>query len=497
MLVLMALTLLSRFIGLGREMALAYFYGASRASDAFLIAQSVPTLFMGFLLAGISSGFIPIYRQEELDQRHQRFSRQVFWLTGLMSLVVFLATMLVLPVILRVLAGGFDEASMDLALRFSRITLWGVFFIGWSRYFSTWLQVREQVILASLVGIPFNIVIISAIFWSSGHSVYGLAFGSVAAVAAQCLYLWLLAKKGGHSIGAGGAASRDFQGLRRMLFMALPVIIGDSVQQLDIIVDKSLGSTFGTGSVSALVYAGRAMTAVEGIFITSVITVFFPAIARLAAAKEIDGVKAELRESILGVCLFLVPAVFGIMALSGPITSLLFLRGAFGEEEAAVTAGIMFFYIAALLGTGLQTLFSRVFFSLGNTRIPMVAAIISVALNITLNLLFARLIGLVGLAMSNTLSAFIGLALMVYFLKKELGELGFSALLAPLAKVLGASGLMAFAASVLYNGLAGGSLLVAVGASALVAGVIYLILVIALKAVDPKKLLPRLKSKPK
>lgn len=474
MLVLMLLTLLSRFIGLGREMALAYFYGASRVSDAFLIAQSVPALFMSFVTAGIGTGFIPAYRHEEKDGREQGFSTQVLFVTALLGLLVFGFLGLFLPIVLRLLAGGFDDSAMELALYFARISIWGVFFMGFSSFFGAWLQVREKVVLASLVGIPFNVVTISFIVLSSRSGLWLLALGGVLAVAAQSLYLLLLSRWQGFSLKFG---ERSPAGLKQMLGLAVPAVIGDSVQQIDIMVDKALGSGFGVGAVSALAYAGRAMTAIEGIFITSVLTVFYPAIARMAAATDLEGVKSELKSAIVGVSLFLVPAVFGIMALSRPVVELLFMRGAFGAEEAAATAGILFFYMAALLGRGLQTLFSRVFFSLGKPRPPMVVAIVSVVLNIVLNVVFARTIGLVGLALSNTITAFLGLAALSVWLQKTLGHLGLSSTLVTLCKILGASGAMALLARGAYRG--GLPLLVAIA----VGGLAYVGLVVVLRIV--------------
>jgi len=491
MFVLMALTLLSRFIGLGREMTLAYFYGASRISDAFLIAQSVPALFMSFAVAGIGTGFIPAYRQEEQRGLEKGFSTQVFVLTGMVALGVFGLLSLFLPAVLRFLAGGFDAEAMALALYFARISIWGVFFMGWSSFFGSWLQVREKVILASLVGIPFNIVTIAFIMLSARYELWLLAVGGVLAVGAQALYLFVLARRLGFGLRFG---AQGYLGLRQMLFMAVPVIIGDSVQQIDIMVDKAIGSTFGVGAVSALAYAGRAMTAVEGIFITSVLTVFYPAIAKMAVVRELEGVKKELRGAVVGVSLFLVPAVFGIMVLSQPLVELLFMRGAFGQEEAAVTAGILFFYVAALLGRGLQTLFSRVFFSIGNSRVPMAIAIGSVALNIVLNVVLSQVIGLVGLALSNAITAFLGLFFMIQKLKKAIGGLGLGEILLPLGKIVGASSLMAVAAFLGHRLLAGYPLLVAVGAAVVLGAGVYLALMVKMRVI-PRDLISKLQKR--
>ena len=441
---LVILTFISRIIGLGREIALAYFYGASAVSDAYLISQSIPTVILGFVAAAIATSYIPLYRNLERVGGEGQFTNRVLHLVLVLSLAVFVFGMVFTPQLVPLFASGFDAPTTELTISLTRLALGGVFFIGMTHLLQGYMQVKEKVLLASLSGIPFNLVTILFIIASYRTSVYLLAAGGVLAVAAQWLYLLLLARRQGYQ--PRWLPSLKDPDIRQMIWLALPVMLASGVDQLDLLVDKTLASQYGPGGVSALSYAARTLTAIQGIFVGSLLMVLYPKIAAQAAKADLGAMKKTLGESFVGISLFLIPVITGVMLFSRPLVDILFGRGAFTETAAATTASILFFYIFSLLGSGFQTILSRAFFSLQDTKTPMVLSALTVILNIVLNLTISRLIGITGLALANSVASTIGMFLMFWALRRKIGRLGLGSFARSLTKLVLASAIMGGAA---------------------------------------------------
>ena len=491
--ILIILTFTSRFVGVAREMVLAYFYGASRVSDAYLISLTIPTVILGFIAAGISTGYIPIYRKLELKNQEQQFTNQVMNMVLLLCAVIFLIAMIFTPQLVWMFASGFDVQTHRLTVIFTRITLVAVFLTGSANILQGFLQVKEKFFAASLVGIPFNIVIMIFIFISAYTQVYWLAIGSVLAIVAQVVYLYLLARKQGFRYQR--KLNIKDESLHQMIILAFPVILGNSVEQVDRLVDKTLASHYAVGGISALTYASRIMTAIQGIFIASVLTVLYPKIAQMAAKQDIKGMKQSLKESIIGVSLFIIPAIVAVMIFSEPIVALLFGRGAFDEAAVSMTAGILFFYIASMFGSGIQSLLSRAFYSMQDTKTPMINATIAIILNITFNLILAPIMGITGLAMANTLAATISMILMYKSLHGKIGGLNLKVILWALAKIIFATLIMSIFSLLTYDSLLDLGSNLAFILAAMVGVISYVILILLLKFEEVQLLLSPLKKK--
>jgi len=478
---LMILTLASRLLGLGREITLSYFYGASNLSDAYLISLTIPTVILGFIASGLTTGYIPIYRQlEATGGSTKKFTNQVINLVLLLCGFILILGTFFTPQLVKVFASGFDSAALDMTIQLTRITLFGVFFTGTAHILTGYLQVQEKYLATALVGIPFNVVIISFIVISYQRGLNYLAIGSVFASASQTLFLYVLSRKQGF-VYRFQLHLKDRQ-VRQMIYLAFPVIIGTSVEQINRLVDKTLASQITVGGVSALAYAYRIMSAVQGIFIVSVLTVMYPHISKMAAEKNMIGMKKAVSEAIIGVSLFVVPAVVGVMVLAEPIVALLYGRGAFSEEAVTLTARILFFCIFAMFGHGIQDILARVFYALQDSKTPMFNATLALGLNIVLNIILASVMGISGLALATSLSAITAMLLMWRSLHKKIGVLKLKEIYKAFYKIVAASMVMGLVSRLCFHCLAvvinsNLALILAIG----VGGSTYLILILLMK----------------
>lgn len=498
---LIILTFISRIIGLGREMSLAYFHGASAISDAYLMSIAIPTIIITVFITSLATSFIPIYQKNKADLATQNlFTNKVMGLVLLASCFILIISLIFAPQIISLFVSGFDSMTMTLTVNLTRITLFAIFFMSINQILHSFMQVKEKVLLAALSSLPFNLIAILFIVISAHTHIHLLAVGTVLAMGAQTLYLLILAKRQGFRLRPSFQLKDE--SIYKLLILTLPIILANTVEQFGIMVDKNLASQFGPGAVSSLSYATRTSTAISGIFVTSILIVTFPKIAKLTATKNMTAMKNSMAEAIVMMSLFIIPAIAAVTMFAHPVISLLFGRGAFDYQAVSITTNLLFFYIFFLFGNGLTQLVSRTFIALGDSRTPLIVAAITVGINIVLNLLLTSFIGIVGLALATSVSALMGLAILLFLLRHKIGSLRLRKTVVSLSKITSASAIMAFGAYFIYQYVLPFNAFFALVISAMVGISIYgiLLLILRIQEVDylivtiAKKIRERMKS---
>ena len=439
----MVITILSKILGFGREIVLSYTYGASAITDAYLISQTIPAVIFGFISAGITTGFIPMYSKVLNEQGEVGANTYINNLSNslliLASIIVAFVLLFTQPIV-RLFASGFAGETLEVAIRFTRISVFGVYFTALVNIFAGYLRIYDNYIIPALIGFPMNLIIIACLLISSKTNVYVMVIGSVLATASQLLLLIPAVRKTGYKWQAILNLKDEY--IRTMVIIALPVIIGKSVNQINVLVDRTLASGIAVGGISALNYAQRLNGFVQGLFVASITTVMYPMISKMAAEKNIKGLKGYVSEAISIINLLVVPATIGAMIFSKEIIALLFGRGAFTPEAIAMTSSALFYYSIGMIAFGLRDILSRAFYALQDTKTPMINATIAVVLNIVLNLILSRFIGIGGLALATSISAIVSTLLMFITLRKKIGGFGLKEISISFVKISFASILM-------------------------------------------------------
>ena len=189
--------------------------------------------------------------------------------------------------------------------------------------------------------------------------------------------------------------------------------------------------------------------------------------------ENIKGLKSTISEAISIISLLVIPATIGAMIFSEEIVSLLFGRGAFTIEAITMTGNALFYYSIGMIAFGLRDILSRAFYALQDTKTPMINATISVVLNIFLNIIMSRYLGIGGLALATSIAAMVGTLLMFVTLRKKIGGLGLRKIARSFFKMSIASLIMGFLAWWSFNFFKANlreniALLLAIGVGALV-----------------------------
>ncbi|WP_440898003.1 murein biosynthesis integral membrane protein MurJ [Amphibacillus sp. Q70] len=444
-LLIIILTVISKVIGLSREITLSYFYGATSVSDAYLIALIIPTVIFTFVGNAISTGYIPMYNKIafEFDKnKANTYTNNLINILGVFSCALIFFCYMFTEQLVRVFASGFEGETLQLAIQFTRYSLIGLLFMGVTHLFRSYLQLKGNFAAPALVALPMNIVIISSIIISSFWDIRILSIGLILSMLAQLIFLIpFVVKKGLRFQPIFDIKDKN---IKQMIPLALPVLVGVAVEDLNKIIDKTIASNVAIGGISALSYSINLNNFVHGVFVLSITSVMYPVISKMAIEGNISGLKKSIIESIEIISLFLVPTMIGIMIFSKPIIELLYGRGAFGDNAITMTSQVLFYYSFGLLSVGIREVLSRPFYALQDTKTPVINASVGVIVNITLNLILSRYLGIGGLALATSLSSVLTAILMYQSLKKKIGIIDLTNTYMILFKVLIASVIMGF-----------------------------------------------------
>ncbi len=422
---IMILAIVSKIIGFGREMVLSYTYGTSVTTDVYLISQTIPSALFSFVGAAIGTSFIPLYSgifKEKGKLEANRYTSNLCNAFLLLVSIVVAVVLLFTKPIVKLFAIGFTSEAHHLAVCFTRITVFGIYFSALLNIFSGYLRVNASYLIPALMGVPMNLIIIGSLFISTKTNIYVLAIGSVLATASQLLLLVPSIRRTGYQHQLVVDWKDEY--LKEMIFIALPVIVGTSVNEINVLVDRTLASSIAVGGISALNYSRRLNDFVQGLFVASVSTVFYPTISKIAAENNIKGLKSSVSEAIAIVNLLVIPATIGAMIFAKEVVVLLFGRGAFAPDAIAMTSNALFYYSIGMIAFGLRDILSRAFYAFQDTKTPMINATIGVVINIVLNLILSKYMGLGGLALATSISAIVTAILMFITLRKKIGPFG-------------------------------------------------------------------------
>jgi len=419
-------TMLSRVTGFARDMLIAAFLGAGVGADAFFVAFKLPNFFRRLFAEGaFNAAFVPLF-SERLTRQGQTaaigFASHVLAvLLGVLFLFVS-AMQVAMPVAMYALAPGFsaDPAKFALTVELTRITFPYLLFISLVSLMSGVLNGVGRFAAAAATPVLLNLSLIASLLLlvhllpSAAHA---LAVGVFIAGVVQFAWLQVSLKRAGLSLRLPWP--RLTPDVRRMLAVMLPAALGAGVVQVNLMIDVILASLLPEGAISFLFYADRIVQLPVGVVGVAVGTALLPLLSRQAAAGDDASARTSLNRAIeLGLVLA-VPAGVACVVIPDLLVAALFQRGAFGPAATAATAFTLAAYSAGLPAFVLVKVLGPAFFARQDTATPVRIAIISVAVNLVLNLVLMGPMAQAGLALATAISAWLTAGLMLLMLHRR------------------------------------------------------------------------------
>ena len=432
------LTLVSRILGLIRDMIVASVLGAGAMSDVFLFANRIPNFLRRLFAEGaFSKAFVPVLAEYNADNDLNKTREFVAKVSGSLGVIVSIVTLVAMvgsPVIAALFGTGwfvdwlnngaeaekFTQASFLLKITFPY--LWFITFVALS---GAVLNTLGKFGVMAFSPVLLNVAIIAMALFGRDYFAspdIALAWGIFLGGLLQFLFQIPFMKKAGLLVKPQWAWNDE--GVKKVRTLMLPALFGVSVTQINLLLNQIIASFLVTGSITWLYYSDRLIEFPLGIFGIAISTVVLPTLSRIAKKKDIDDNqrKVEFQSTmdwgIRMVLLLGIPAMIGIAVLAQPMIMTIFMRGKFGLSDVIASSHALWIMCFGLNSYMLISILANGFYANQNTKTPVKIGLIATVSNMCFGVL-AIPFGYLGLAMASALSAAVNAGLLYRQLSKQ------------------------------------------------------------------------------
>lgn len=427
------MTLISRVMGLVRDVVIANLMGAGAAADVFFFANKIPNFLRRLFAEGaFAQAFVPVlteYKQGQSIEAQRLLIARVAGTLGTLVTIVTLIGVIASPVVAAMFGTGWfldwyhdgpQGHKFVLASDLLRITFPYLWFITFTALAGAILNTIGKFAVAAFTPVFLNIAIIAFAIWVAPQleqPEYALAWGVFVGGAVQFLFQIPFLKRAGLLVWPRWGWHDP--GVTKIRTLMIPALFGVSVSQINLLFDTFIASFLMSGSISWLYYSDRLLEFPLGLFGIAIATVILPALSSRHVDKSPDEFSKTLDWGIRTVVLLGLPAMCGLIVLAEPMLMVLFMRGEFTPEDARLASYSLFAYGSGLLSFMLVKVLATGFYSRQDTKRPVKYGIIAMVTNMVFNVIFAIPYGYVGLAIATSLSAAVNAGLLGYNLWRD------------------------------------------------------------------------------
>lgn len=471
----------AKLLGFVREIIFASIFGTSIVTDVFQTIFSLPNLLFSGIGTALSSINIPnltYYLSNCTREERDRYISRLYAQVTLWGTIITIGGIIIAPTLARLLAPGIEGEAAQVAALLTRIMLPTFLFVSLTFVTTGILQVHGHFLRAAAISIPFNILIILALIIKGADIVFISYMTSLGWLLQFVIQVPVLAKE------KYKLSWLDFKEnyTVKMLKQLFPVLLGNSLLQLCLIVDRSCGTNLDEGTTAALAFGSNLFVTVTSIFIVAMTSVVFPRLSQYSLDKNFVQIRSMLKNIFKILLFILVPYLIIVVCYNQEIISLIYERGAFTGKSTMMTAAAFLFYSFAVIGYACQEIFNRVFYALKNFTIPMTVSLICLAVNVILNWSLLNY-GIIAISASTALALTLYALTTGFMVTREVGSFLDRDFWTFLAKLiipsLGMTGIITLFARLYSEGILLSFLL-----PALLSGLIYVVIAYLMKLTD-------------
>lgn len=453
--VLMLSMLLSRLLGFVRDIVITSHFSLDFRTDAYYAAFTIPDLIYFALVGGaLSSAFIPVF--SGYLAKHQEEDGAIVAST-ILNIVSLAAVFLIAlgMIFTRQLVGllvQFEGETFELTVLLTRVMFIQSFFMCLTGISQGILQSYKQFSAPALGAIVYNIatIVVGLLFYDT-LGIMGFSIGVV--VGAVCNLLVQIPPLIRYGFRYRPVMALRHSGVKQFFVLLLPVFLGLSVNELNLLVNQYLGSGLEESAISALKQAQRIMMLPVGIFAAAIGLSVFPTMTTHVARGEMDRYKYDLTMGLRTILFITLPAMAGLIVLRVPIVRAMYLQMAFTQTHLDMVATLLFFYCLGIVGYSAQQILNRGYYAISDTKTPVTINMGILLLNIVLSILLVGPLAERGLALAYSLSGLVSMIVLYLGLQRKIGSMGSRSLLKSSMQSLLASLLMAVVVSFAVQGL--------------------------------------------
>jgi len=433
---------LSRLLGVAREVILAREFATGPEMDAYVSAFRIPDLlFLTVFSGAFGAAFIPIFG-DFIDRgdrdRAWRLASAVLTWSGLAVAVLSSVMFVAARPLMHLVSPGFDAQTMDIAVSLMRILLLSPVFLGLGIASKGILEAQNQFTLPAIAPLVYNLsTIIGAAFFAPTYGIKAVAWALV--IGALGHFLTQVPGLIRVGISFRPTLDRHVDGLREVARLLGPRVLGLAAFQINLVAVTAFASISGPSDVAAVNYSFQLLMLPHGVLALSISTVAFPSLAALFSRGDTLGFRNLLDRTMRPLLFLTFPASAGLLLMRKPIVQVIYERGNFGPADTNLVIAPLAFFAIGLVGYGLTEIVTRVFYATRDTRTPVITTILTVALNVVLCALFVQSLGAAGLALALSVTTASEAVILLLFLRHRIGSVVSADFWPWLAKVIGAT----------------------------------------------------------
>jgi len=405
----------SRLLGLAREMVFAALFGAGAVADAFVAAFRIPNLFRDLLAEGaLTAAFVPTFTstlKQDGKEAAARLGDLMFGgMLALTGVLVGVALVFAEPIVAWVSAFE-DPQKLTLAVKLTRLMMPILCTVSLAAVWMGMLNAQRRFVVPALAPAMFNVVSLLAggVVWAlRGDATSGVmvwAGGTLVAGVTQATMQFIALSRMGQRPWPRLRGVAAHPGVRRVLRLMAPAVLGVAAVQVNVIINGRFAGMLGDGPVSQLNYAFRLFFLPLGVFGVALATVTTTSVSEAAADGEDGAIARRAGASSAASWMLAGASAVGLWFLAEPVCSLLYQMGKTGPVEIAAIAACLQSYVLGLAPYSLVKVLAPSFYAVDKPRVPLLASVAGVAVNITFNALTFRDLGAPGIAIGTALGA--------------------------------------------------------------------------------------------
>ncbi len=429
-------TFSSRILGFLRDAVMFHLF-ARGVTDAYVVAFRLPNLFRRLLGEGsLSVSFIPVYVEARADseERAKHLSNAVFTIVLAISVVISVSCFVFMDQIIRYLVDdplGFAAVpgKVEQTIYLARIMIFYLILVSTYAFHMAIANTLGHFFIPAIGPTLFNlglIILTVAPFelgrYQGSSQAWGVIFGGVLQAG---IVMWLMIKLRVLPRLAWRWGGAD---VRKVFLNMLPGLFGLGVYQVMMIVNTKFAARLPEGSQSYIYAADRILELPQSLIAVSLGAALLPRFSDLHTSGEKGKFLAEANQAVRLLMYLSLPAAIGMWVLSGPITQVLFMRGAFTAVDAAETARIVEIYAVLMLFSSLSRVTAPAFYAIKNTILPASVAFFVLCVHITVGPIFVTHYGLIGLATATSMSSILNIVILQVFFFYMIGPLGYGSI---------------------------------------------------------------------
>ncbi|MBA0901277.1 MAG: murein biosynthesis integral membrane protein MurJ [Candidatus Nitrotoga sp.] len=420
------LTLVSRILGITRDVLIARVFGAGMATDAFFVAFKLPNLLRRLFAEGaFSQAFVPIFGEYKNRRGHEETKLLVDHVATLLAIILFVVTLagiIFAPVLVYISAPGFVATpdKFDLTVQLLRVLSPYIFFISLVALAAGILNTYNKFWVSAFAPIFLNLSLIGAALWLAPYCnppVMALAWAVFLAGFVQLGFQLPFLKKIG-MLPRVRISIKD-AGVWRIIRQMGPAVFGVSVGQISLIINTIFASFLAAGSVSWLYYADRLMEFPSGVLGATIATILLPSLSKHYSEGSSVEYSKLLDWGLRLIVVITLPAALALGMVAVPLLATFFQYGAFTAHDVLMTRNALVGYSVGLIGILSVKVLAPGFYARQDIKTPVKVGIVTLFATQAMNLLFIGSLQHAGLALAIGLGACLNSAILFYLLRKR------------------------------------------------------------------------------